>query len=104
MLAGVSRAAYYRHWSRSDPLREETGLRDVIQRLAVAHRFYGYRRIGALLRREGWGVNHKRLARIMREDKKTLPHQCPWPAVYRRQSRQRPFVSRRPPVWRGAGE
>jgi len=37
-LAGVSRAAYYRAWARSDPLREETALRDVIQRLALAHR------------------------------------------------------------------
>lgn len=67
-LAGVSRAAYYRRWGQSAPLREETALRDGVQRLALAHRFYGYRRIGALLRREGWSVNHKRLARIMRED------------------------------------
>jgi len=67
-LAGVSRAAYYRAWARSDPLREETALRDVIQRLALAHRHYGYRRIGALLRREGWCVNHKHVVRIMRED------------------------------------
>jgi len=43
-------------------------LRDVVQRLALAHRHYGYRRIGALLRREGWCVNHKRVVRIMRED------------------------------------
>ncbi len=50
-LAGVSRAAYYRAWAHSDPLREETALRDVIQRLALAHRHYGCRRIGALLRR-----------------------------------------------------
>ena len=68
MLAGVSRAAYYRAWTRSDPLREETALRDVIQRLALANRHYGYRRIGALLRREGWCVNHKRVVRLMRED------------------------------------
>ena len=67
-LAGVSRAAYYRAWARNDPLREETALRDVIQRLALANRHYGYRRIGALLRREGWCVNHKRVVRIMRED------------------------------------
>jgi len=67
-LAGVSRAAYYRAWAGSDPLREETALRDVIQRLALANRHYGYRRIGALLRREGWCVNHKRVVRIMRED------------------------------------
>lgn len=67
-LAGVSRAAYYRAWAGSDPQREETALRDVIQRLALANRHYGYRRIGALLRREGWCVNHKRVVRIMRED------------------------------------
>jgi transposase InsO family protein len=67
-LAGVSRAAYYRRWNAHAPRQEETALRDVIQRLALAHRFYGYRRIGALLRREGWAVNHKRLVRILRED------------------------------------
>jgi putative transposase len=67
-LAGVSRAGYYRHWHRSAPKREETALRDVVQRLALAHRYYGYRRIGALLRREGWCVNHKRVVRLMRED------------------------------------
>jgi len=68
VLAGVSRAACYRAWADSDPLREETALRDVVQRLALANRHYGYRRIGALLRREGWCVNHKRVVRIMRED------------------------------------
>jgi putative transposase len=67
-LAGVSRASYYRRWSASEPACEETGLRDAIQRLALAHRYYGYRRIVALLRREGWHANHKRVARIMRED------------------------------------
>jgi transposase InsO family protein len=64
----VSRAAYYRRWGQSAPLQEETALRDVIQHLALANRHYGYRRIGALLRRQGWSVNHKRLARLMRED------------------------------------
>lgn len=67
-LAQVSRAAFYRRWGESEPMREETGLRDAIQRLALAERFYGYRRILALLTREGWRVNHKRLLRIMRED------------------------------------
>lgn len=67
-MAQVSRAAFYRHWGISEPLREETALRDVIQRLCLANRFYGYRRIGALLRRDGWSVNHKRLVRMMRED------------------------------------
>jgi hypothetical protein len=67
-LAAVSRAGYYRHWQASAPKREETGLRDAIQRLALAHRHYGYRRIAALLGREGWQANHKRVLRLMHED------------------------------------
>jgi len=67
-LAGVSRAGYYRHWQACEPRREETELRDVIQKLALAHRHYGYRRIAALLAREGWQANRKRVLRLMRED------------------------------------
>jgi transposase InsO family protein len=67
-LSGVSRSGYYRHWRASAPRREETELRDAVQRLALAHRHYGYRRIGALLSREGWQANHKRVLRLMRED------------------------------------
>jgi transposase InsO family protein len=67
-LSGVGRAGYYRHWSASAPRAEETGVRDAIQRLALAHRHYGYRRIAAKLRREGFVVNHKRVLRLMRED------------------------------------
>ena len=67
-LAGLSRAGYYRHWAASEPKAEETSLRDAIQRLVLANRFYGYRRIGELLRREGWWINRKRVLRLMRED------------------------------------
>ena len=67
-LVGESRAGYYRHWQVREPREEEMGLRDRIQHLALAHRHYGYRRIGALLRREGWCVNHKRVLRLMRKD------------------------------------
>ena len=67
-LTGVSRASYYRHWRRRAPRREETELRDVLQRLAVSHRHYGYRRLTELLHRDGWAVNHKRVLRLMRTD------------------------------------
>jgi transposase InsO family protein len=67
-LAGVSRAGYYRHWQASAPRQEETGLRDAIQKLALQHRHYGYRRIAASLNRAGWLANHKRVLRLMRED------------------------------------
>jgi putative transposase len=68
VLAGVSRASYYRQWHAAAPGTEETALRDVLQRLAVAHRHYGYRRLTELVRREGWAVNHKRVLRLMRTD------------------------------------
>jgi hypothetical protein len=72
-LAGVSRAGYYRHWLASKPREEETALRDEIQRLSLAqrkngYRHNGYRQIRVLLHRAGWAVNHKRMARIRRED------------------------------------
>ena len=67
-LSGVSRASYYRYWRRTGPRREETDLRDVLQRLAVGHRHYGYRRLTELLHRDGWAVNHKRVLRLMRTD------------------------------------
>jgi transposase InsO family protein len=67
-LTQVSRASCYRSWQAAEPQREEAELRDAIQRLALAHRHYGYRRIGALLRREGWCVNAKRVLRLTRED------------------------------------
>lgn len=67
-LAGVSRATYYRHWHATAPRTEQTALRGVLQRLAVAHRHYGYRRLTELVRRQGWAVNHKRVLRLMRTD------------------------------------
>ena len=67
-LTGVSRASYYRQWRRAAPRGEQLALRDTLQRLALGHRHYGYRRLHALLRREGWAVNHKRVLRLMRTD------------------------------------
>jgi putative transposase len=67
-LAQVSRAGYYRHWQAVAPRTAETALRDEVQRLALAQRHYGYRRIAVLLRRAGWQVNRKRVLRLMRED------------------------------------
>ena len=41
---------------------------DAIQRAAIGNRHYGYRRIAAEIRRDGWAVNHKRVLRLMRQD------------------------------------
>jgi transposase InsO family protein len=67
-LGDVSRAGYYRHFDAHAPARADADLRDAIQRLSLAHRHYGYRRITAQLRREGKIVNAKRVLRLMRED------------------------------------
>ncbi len=67
-LGGVSRAGYYRHFEAHAPARADADLRDVIQRISLAHRHYGYRRITAQLRREGQIANAKRVLRLMRED------------------------------------
>ncbi len=47
--------------------------------IELASRFgrYGYRRITALLRREGWRVNHKRVQRIWRQEGLRVPKKQP---------------------------
>jgi transposase InsO family protein len=67
-MAMVSRASFYRSWENKAPTEAEMALRDVIQRLAVAHRFYGYRRIAVLVQREGYDVGAKKVRRLMKED------------------------------------
>ncbi len=53
----------------AQPDEEDMEVRSAIQQIALEHRRrYGYRRISAELRRRGMLVNHKRVARIMRED------------------------------------
>ena len=68
-LAGVSRAGLYRSLQNNEPLEEEMEVRSAIQRIFAKHRRrYGYRRVSQELRRRGMLVNHKRVARLMRED------------------------------------
>ncbi len=52
---------------------DEDELRQSISRLALQYGRYGYRRITALLRMEGWHVNHKRVERIWREEGLKVP-------------------------------
>ncbi|MBW1836590.1 MAG: transposase [Deltaproteobacteria bacterium] len=47
---------------------DEEALRAAIVILAARYGRYGYRRITALLRRDGWQVNHKRVERIWRQE------------------------------------
>jgi len=43
-------------------------LREAIQEIALEMPAYGYRRVSRELRRRGWGVNRKRVLRLMRQD------------------------------------
>ena len=45
--------------------------------LATQYGRYGYRRITALLRREGWNVNHKRVERLWRREGLKVPSKQP---------------------------
>lgn len=67
-LGRVSRASYYRHWGRQAPREADGELRDHIQRICLAHRYYGYRRVRRGLVQQGLRVNHKKIRRLMRED------------------------------------
>jgi transposase InsO family protein len=68
-LAGVSRAGFYRSPQEREPVEEDMEVRSTIQTIFAEHkRRYGYRRVSAELRRRGMPVNHKRVARLMRED------------------------------------
>ena len=52
-------------------------LRAEIVGLASRYGRYGYRRITALLRNDGWGVNHKRVERIWRQEGLKVPKRQP---------------------------
>ena len=56
---------------------DEELLRQRIIELASQYGRYGYRRITALLRNEGWIVNHKRVQRIWREEGLKVPQKQP---------------------------
>jgi transposase InsO family protein len=69
LLVGVSRAGFYRFLRDQDECEEEMAVRSEVQKIVLEHGGrYGYRRVTAELRHRGMLVNHKRVARIMRED------------------------------------
>ena len=67
-IAGVSRASFYRYWSRSAPREHDTFVRDRIQHLALQDRHQGYRRITKSLKKEGIVVSCKRVLGLMKAD------------------------------------
>lgn len=62
-VLGLARSSFY-HPARGDA---NAGLRLRLHDLAAQYPTYGYRRLTALLHREDWEVNHKRVQRLMAE-------------------------------------
>jgi transposase InsO family protein len=58
-------------------LADEAQLKERVIYLASRFGRYGYRRITALLREEGWAVNHKRVARVWRQAGLKVPVKQP---------------------------
>jgi putative transposase len=59
------------------PSSDERKLTDDIIALATQYGRYGYRRITAMLKQEGWQVNHKRVERIWRKEGLKVPKRQP---------------------------
>jgi putative transposase len=73
---GLSRSSQ-RYQPRCHDEEERARIRDEVVALAHKHRRYGYRRITALLRRQGERVNHKRIWRLWRQEGLSLPRKRP---------------------------
>jgi len=63
-LIGMHRGS----WRYRPRGRDDAALHTRLRELAYERRRYGYRRLHVLLRRDGWGVNHKRVYRLYREE------------------------------------
>lgn len=74
LLVGVHRGTQRYESIRCD---DEVLIRDRVITLASKYGRYGYRRRTALLRSEGWFVNHKRVQRIWREEGLKVPQRQP---------------------------
>jgi putative transposase len=71
-LVGISR-----HGVRYETRRSDSALVEKLTAIAEKHPRYGYRRACALLRRSGDEVNHKRVHRVWREARLSLPLRRP---------------------------
>jgi len=74
LVLGQSRSTQRR---RAKIPHDEARLVGRMVELATRYGRYGYRRITALLRREGWVVNHKRVERLWRREGLKVPKRQP---------------------------
>jgi putative transposase len=74
MVVGQARKTQRRIQCVTD---EEVRLAGRVIELATRHGRYGYRRITAMLKNEGWQVNHKKVERIWRQEGLKVPKKQP---------------------------
>jgi putative transposase len=69
-VLAIGRGSYYRKQGEPCPAAAapaELALRAAIEQVVLTFPGYGYPRVTRQLQRDGWGVNHKRVYRLMRE-------------------------------------
>ena len=86
----LQRSSYY---YQTQPANDEP-LRQALRAKAAQRRRFGYRRLGIVLRREGWTDNHKRMFRIYQEEglqvkRRIKKHTAKWRG-------EKPVVAQRP--------
>jgi len=74
LVLGQARSTHRQRHKRRD---EELLLVERLVELATEYGRYGYRRVTALLRDEGWQVNHKRVERLWRREGLKVPERQP---------------------------
>jgi putative transposase len=68
-LLGCPRSSFYYHPGVNP---EDAAVLGAIERLLMRWPFYGYRRVTAQLKREGWAVGETRVRRLLRQ----IDHSC----------------------------
>jgi transposase InsO family protein len=82
-MSGISRRALYYPprprvvHRRPDEARARVAVRQTALRLVT----YGHRRVWAMLRRNGWSINRKRVYRLMKEERLLRPAHFPRPRL-----------------------
>lgn len=61
---GIARSTFY---DAPDATRDDTALAEAMHAIKDEFEAYGWRRMQAALRQQGWVVNHKKIKRLMRE-------------------------------------
>ncbi len=83
--SGLARHGLYYRPRPSSPRAsrrpDERRTRAAVRRLALNHATYGYRRVWAMLRRDGWAINRKRVHRLMRTEGLLHPAHFPRPRL-----------------------